>query len=498
MPAQTIQTIVPIVDGEEFKDAGGASFEVVNPATGQVIGKEVACDAEAVAEIVESSQRAFDHKDWKTLSAADRGNLLLKLADLVDQKAESLVELELEDTGKPITQLRAGEIPLTSAIIRFYAGAADKVEGSIKSGSPGELLMQVYEPYGVVAGILPWNYPFVNAALKAVCAVATGNAIVLKPSQETPLGTVAFAKLCTEAGIPPGIVNVVLGGGSTTGQALIEHPKVKKISFTGSTEIGRRVQETAAAQMKAVNLECGGKNAIIVFADADLDRAAEATLISAFVNAGQLCVACSRLLVEDRIADEFESILVDRIKKIAVGNPREEGTMVGPMITRAQYDIANQYIDSVRQNGCSILCGGGKPVLDSTFENGYWIEPTILSQVKRGMNVHDEEIFGPVLSVVRFSDEVEAISTANAVEYGLSGSVWTCDSSRALRVSKALDTGITWVNTMLVGYPQIPVAPHKMSGTGVELGVEGMMAYMKSKSIVIGHDDLVPVGWGLG
>jgi len=494
----TPQTIAPILDGKEWTDIDSATFDVINPATGQVIGQEPSCDEDAVGRIVESSVRAFRSPDWQALAAAERGNMLLTLADLLDEQAEAMVALELADTGKPITQLRTGELPLTSAIIRFYAGAADKVEGAIKSGSPNELLLQVFEPYGVVAGILPWNYPLVNAALKVAPAIATGNSIILKPSQETPLGTVAFAKLCTEAGIPDGIVNVVLGSGSTTGEALIMNPAVKKISFTGSTEIGQHIQKRAAEQMKMVNLECGGKNAILVFADADLERAAEAVLLSAFVNAGQLCVSCSRLLVEEEIADDFESLLVEKIKKIKVGNPEEEDTHVGPMITRNQYDIALGYLDEVHGNGCRILCGGSKQTMQAPFSNGLWIEPTVLSQVTRGMKVHDEEIFGPVLSVVRFKNEAEAISIANSVDYGLSGSVWTRDSSKSIRVSKALDTGITWVNTMLTGYPQISVPPHKLSGTGVELGVEGMMAYLKRKSIVINHDDSSPVGWGLG
>lgn len=490
--------IGPIADGEELKVGGGESHNVVNPATAEVIGSEVECDADGVAEIVESSRRAFASSDWQGLAAAERGAMLLKLADIVEANAEAIVDLELQDTGKPISQLRAGELPLTVAIIRFYAGAADKVEGSIKSGSPNELLMQIYKPFGVVAGILPWNYPFVNAALKAVCAIATGNAIVLKPAVETPLTTIAFAKLCTEAGIPPGIVNVVTGRGQVSGEALIRHPEVKKISFTGSTGVGRHIQQTAAEQMKKVNLECGGKNALLVFADADLDRAAEAAALSAFVNAGQLCVSCSRLLVEESIADDFESLLVEKTAKIKIGDPRAEDTLVGPMITRDQYDTALGYLSDIGSNGCRVICGGGQLRMDAPFDQGFWIEPTIVSHVKQGMRIHDEEIFGPVLSSIRFKNEEEAIEIANSVSYGLSGSVWSRDGARGLRVSQALDTGITWVNTMLTGYPQISVPPHKMSGTGVELGVEGMMAYLKSQSIVINHDDEAPQGWGLG
>jgi acyl-CoA reductase-like NAD-dependent aldehyde dehydrogenase len=423
--------------------------------------------------------------------------MLLKLADLVETHAEELIDLELQDVGKPITQLRGGEIPLTAAILRYYAGAADKIEGSLKTAEGGSFALTTYEPYGVVAGILPWNYPLVNAALKVAPAIAAGNAIVLKPSIETPLSTVAFARLCGEAGFPPGIVNVVLGSGSKVGSPLVLHPAIKKVSFTGSTAVGQSIQKMAADQMKKVNLECGGKNAILVFADADLERASQAVLISAFVNCGQLCVSCSRLLVEASIADEFVAILLAKLSRAKVGNPRDEDTLIGPMITRAQYDTVLDYLKIAREEGCRVVCGGGPLEMASPFGGGLWVQPTILADVAPGMRVHDEEIFGPVLSVVAFENERQAVEISNGVEYGLSGSVWTSDAERGLRVAKALDTGIIWVNSMLTGYPQISVPPHKMSGTGVELGMEGLLAYCKQKSLVIGYDPSIPVGWGL-
>ena len=328
-------------------------------------------------------------------------------------------------------------------------------------------------------------------------AIATGNAIVIKPSVETPLSAVAFARLCVQAGLPAGIVNVVLGRGSSIGNALVMHPDVDKVSFTGSTSVGQSIQKLAAEQLKGVNLECGGKNAILVFADADLERAAEAVLISAFLNTGQLCVSCSRLLVEEAIADRFEALLVSKIDKLKVGDPRAADTLLGPMITQDQYETTLRYTEMARDEGCRILWGGGPLSMGPPHEGGYWVQPAILTGVRPGMKVHDEEIFGPVLSVVRFQGEEEAVDFSNRVIYGLSGSVWTQNGSRALRVSKALDTGIVWVNTMMTGYPQIPVPPHKMSGTGVEIGMEGMRAYLKSKSVVIGYDDQTPVGWSL-
>ncbi len=487
----------PYVDGQELADGGGGTFDVIDPATGKTVAVEACCDTATVDRIVESSAAAFAGAAWQSTPASARAQLLLKLADLLEERAEELVDLELQDVGKPISQLRGGEIPLTAAIIRYYAGAADKIEGSVKTAEGGSFAITTYEPYGVVAGILPWNYPLVNAALKVAPAIAAGNAIVLKPSIETPLGTVAFAKLCSEAGFPPGIVNVVLGSGSKVGNPLVLHPAVKKISFTGSTAVGQAIQKLAADQMKKVNLELGGKNAILVFADADLERAAQATLISAFVNCGQLCVSCSRLLVESSIADEFVAILAAKLAHAKVGNPRDEDTLIGPMITKAQYETVLDYLKIAKEEGSKIVCGGGPLEMDSPLSDGLWVQPTILGDVEPGMRVHDEEIFGPVLSVVTFDNEAEAIEISNRVEYGLSGSIWTSDAERSLRVARQLDTGIIWINTMLTGYPQISLAPHKMSGTGVELGMEGLMAYCKQKSMMMGYDPSAPVGWGL-
>ncbi len=487
----------PVIDGKQLEIASGDIVEVINPATGKVIAQQYCCDSECVDKIVSSSKAAYHSEEWQNLSPSGRGYLLMKLADLIEAHAGKLVDLELQDTGKPISQLKNGEIPLTASIIRFYAGAADKIEGRVKSSSTGTFQFTMYEPYGVVAGILPWNYPLVNVAMKVAPALAAGNAIIIKPSVDTPLTSVEFAKLCIEAGIPKGIVNVALGKGSSTGESLIGHPDVKKISFTGSTAIGQHIQRKAVDQMKSVNLELGGKNAIIVFADADLDKAADAAIISAFVNAGQLCVSCSRLLVQDSIAEEFKSILKEKLDNLSVGNPNDEGTLVGPMITKAQYDITLEYIKIAIDEGCNILTGGKKMNFADSLADGWWIEPTILSDVKADMRVATEEIFGPVLSMISFKDEAEAVTISNSVIYGLSGSVWTKDGSRSMRMTKSLNTGIIWVNCMMDGYPQIPVPPHKMSGTGVELGVEGLMAYCKQKSAVVAYDDKAPVGWNL-
>ncbi len=489
--------ISSVIDGEEIINPSGEIVDVINPATGKVIAHQLCCDAKCVDKIVTSSKAAFHSQDWQSLSPSDRGNLLLKLADLIESHADELVDLELQDTGKPISQLKNGEIPLTASIIRFYAGAADKIEGRVKSSSTGTIQFTMYEPYGVVAGILPWNYPLVNVAMKVAPALAAGNAIIIKPALDTPLTSVEFAKICIKAGIPSGIVNVALGDGPSTGESLIGHPDVKKISFTGSTKVGQHIQRKAADQMKSVNLELGGKNAIIVFEDADLDKAADAAIISAFVNAGQLCVSCSRLLVQDTIASDFKSILLKKLSKLKVGDPNDEDTQVGAMITKAQYDTALSYIEIAKDEGCNILTGGQKMKMEHSLAKGLWIEPTILSNVKSDMRVATEEIFGPVLSIILFKSEAEAVKISNSVVYGLSGSVWTKDGSRSMRMTKALNTGIIWVNCMMDGYPQIPVPPHKMSGTGVELGLEGMMAYCKQKSAVVAYDDKTPVGWNL-
>lgn len=486
----------PWIDGGDMPGTRGGETVVTSPATGEAVARQFCCDAQDAEKVVGSSVRAFASDGWQGVAPAQRGAVLLKLADLLERRAEELIELELLDTGKPISQLRNAEIPLCAAILRFYGGAADKIEGTIKPVGPGCIGLCNWEPYGVVAGILPWNYPLVNAVMKVAPAVAAGNALVLKPSVETPLSCGAFARLCSEAGLPPGIVNVVLGSGGSAGHALVTHPSVRKVSFTGSTAVGRSIQKLCADQMKAVNLECGGKNAIVVFADADLERAAQAVLVSAFVNCGQLCVSCSRLLVERMVADEFVAMLVEKAAKITVGDPRDTKTLVGPMITHDQYQAALRYLAAAPGEGSAVACGGKPLVLGGVLAGGYWIAPTILTGVRPGMKVHDEEIFGPVLTVSTFDGEAQAVEMANSVEYGLSGSIWTADGARALRMVKAIDTGILWVNTMLAGYPQIPVPPHKMSGTGVELGMEGLLAYCKRKSAVIGYDSS-PVGWSL-
>jgi acyl-CoA reductase-like NAD-dependent aldehyde dehydrogenase len=423
-----MKNVGPIIDGKELRSAGGATFEVINPATGQIIARETCCDEATTARIVAASARSFSSAEWQKTVPAARANLLLKLADLVDKHAPELIELELLDTGKPISQLRGEELPLTSALLRFYARAADKIEGSVKNTSGGFFSLTTYEPYGVIAGILPWNYPLVNAAMKIAPAVAAGNAIVLKPSIETPLTAVALAKLCTKAGFPHGIVNVVTGPGSTAGNTLCAHPLVRKISFTGSTAVGQSIQKLAADQMKMVNLECGGKNAILVFADADLKRAAQAALLSAFVNAGQLCVSCSRLLIHESVAAKFTNLLKEKVKQISVGDPRNPKTLVGPMITRAQHQAALNYLRVAVDEGCQIVSGGREMRLPGQLSSGFWIEPTIPTRVKPGMKVHDEEIFGPVLTITSFRNEAEAVAIANSIEYGLSGSVWTSDS----------------------------------------------------------------------
>ncbi len=492
-----MKTVGPVIDGKEIHVAEGKIFNVIDPSTGEVIAHENCCTEACINQMVASSKAAFESAGWQNTEPSMRGRYLMRLADLIEERAEELIELELLDTGKPYAQLKDAEIPLTTDIIRFYAGAADKIEGRVKSTSGGSFHFTLWEPYGVVTGILPWNYPLVNIAMKAAPAVAAGNAIILKPSVDTPLTAVAFAKLCVEAGLPPGIVNVALGSGSKTGQMLITHPDVKKISFTGSTAVGQQIQKQAVDQMKAVNLELGGKNAMIVFADADLEKAADAAIISAFINAGQLCVSCSRLLVESSVAAKFEGILKKKMEKLTTGDPRNTDTLVGPMITKAQYDTALEYIEIAKNDGCRVMTGGKTFKPAGRLAHGFWIEPTILTGVDPASKVATEEIFGPVLSVIPFKDEADAVSISNSVIYGLSGSVWTKNGPKALRMVKALETGIIWVNAMLNGYPQIPVPPHKMSGTGVELGMEGLLKYCKQKSAVMAWDDQSPVGWNL-
>ena len=307
--------------------------------------------------------------------------------------------------------------------------------------------------------------------LKVAPALAAGNALVLKPSVETPLGAVEFARLCRRAGVPAGIVNVVTGSGSTAGNELIAHPLVKKVSFTGSTSVGQAIQKLAADQMKPVNLECGGKNAIVVFADADLEQAAEAALYSADLSTPVSCVFPVRdCLVEASVAKELEERLVGKLAKLRTGNPRDEATQVGPMITRSQYDRVLHYLEIGPQEGCQVLSGGKEMQMGGNLSDGMWIEPTLIAGVRPEMSVASEEIFGPVLSIMEFQDEADAVRIANSVDYGLSGSVWTSQVDRALRMIDAMDTGIVWVNTMMAGYPQIPLAAPQNERNGSRAG----------------------------
>lgn len=486
----------PFMDGKELEQTGGEVLEVVNPATGEVVARQYCCDSEDVGRMVQSAQQAFESTAWKDIPASDRGNVLYTLASLIEKNADALTELEYLDTGKPVAVIRDRELTRVVSIFRFYAGAADKLSGEVKASSGGSFQLKIYEPYGVIGCIVPWNYPLLNLTLSVAPALAAGNAVVLKPSEETPLSSILFARLCLEAGIPPGIVNIALGDGPTAGEALAKHPGVDKLCFTGSSEIGKHVLRLAADTMKPTNLECGGKNAIIVFEDADLERAAQAVLLSAFANTGQLCVSCSRLLVQESVAPKLQSILLDKIEKIKVGDPKNTTTHLGPIITHSQYEKVMRYLNDPNPE-CEVIYGGGKVDMPEPYENGFWVMPTILSGVRPEMREAKEEIFGPVLSEITFTDEAEAVSFSNGVSYGLSGSVWSADSERAIRMSKALDTGVIWVNCMLAGYPQITVPPHKMSGMGSLWGMESMMACFKQKSVVLGYDSNAPVGWDL-
>jgi acyl-CoA reductase-like NAD-dependent aldehyde dehydrogenase len=404
--------------------------------------------------------------------------MLGKVADLIHQRADELALLDALDCGKPLKDNKYGDLPLCVRIFEFYAGVPDKYSGKTYPSEKGMFNFSVRDPYGVVAGIVPWNYPLMNSCIKLAPALAAGNTVVLKMAEQTPLSTIELAKICSEAGIPPGVVNVV-NGGPEVGAALCSYPAINKISFTGSTETGRKILHAAADRVLPVTLELGGKGPSIVFADASMDQAISGVLFSAFFNAGQICTTGSRLLVEESIAEEFTGRLVKAASALRIGDPASEQTDLGPLVDARQLQRVRDYIRVGNEEGARMFYQGQLENKD----RGYFVAPVIFSSVTPEMRIAREEIFGPVLSVLTFRDELDAITKANAIAYGLSASVWTNHLGRAMRVARAIEAGMIWMNTVEYWEPSVPYSGQKQSGFGEDFGVEAYHSYTKAKSV---------------
>jgi betaine-aldehyde dehydrogenase len=470
-----------LIDGERVPAADGSTFETVNPARGAVFRQVAQAGPEDADRAVRAAARAFE--DWGARTPIQRAKVLHRWADLIDEHADELALIETRDMGMAIGDARWCAHN-AAAVMRYYAGAVDKFFGSTIPVDRDGIVLTFREPIGVAALITPWNFPLNIGNWKTAPAIAAGNTVVLKPASLSPLSVLRYAELGLEAGLPPGVLNVLPGPGGAVGDALVEHPLVGKVGFTGSTEVGIEIARKAAGTVKRVTLELGGKSACIVFADADLEKAGRLAPFSVFENAGQDCCARSRLLVEASAKDELLEHYVAATRAIVVGDPEDDATQMGPLVSAAQRETVEGYVARGLDEGATLLEGGSRPDGDGLAE-GFYLRPTILDGCTNEMVVAREEIFGPVVSVIEFETEDEAIRIANDTPYGLSGSLWTRDGARQLRVARALRTGAIGVNSNSSVFPQAPFGGYKASGVGKELGMEGLVHNTELKSVFV-------------
>ena len=477
----TIKYTQCLINGEWQAAESGRTFQSINPATDQAIANVAEADAADVDKAVSAARRAFETGPWPKMTPAQRGGLMFKLADLIDQNADELARLETLDNGKTLSDSRKVDVPLTVACYRYFAGWADKIHGKTIPVNGPFFCYTRHEPVGVCGQIIPWNFPMLMQAWKWAPALATGNTVVLKPAEQTPLTALFVAQLAMEAGYPPGVVNVLPGMGPTAGGAIARHMDIDKVAFTGSTEVGHLVMQAAAkSNLKRVSLELGGKSPNVVFADADLDAAVDGAFFALFFNQGQCCCAGSRLYVEQKVHDEFVGRLVERARQRRVGDPFDAATEQGPQVSQEQYDRVMHYITAGKEQGAKMLCGGNR-----VGDRGFFIEPTVFDDVADDMTIAREEIFGPVLSVMPFKNTDEVIERANRTTYGLAAAVWTKDIQKALRIANGVRAGTVWVNCYDVFDAAAPFGGFKQSGIGRELGEYGLEEYTEVKTVTV-------------
>ena len=474
------------INGNRVEGSTGDVTEIFDPSNGKKIATVAQASVSDVKHTVEIAHQRFIKGTWKSMNSRTRGQLLQKVADLIRDKLDYLAKLESQNAGKPINAAK-GEIAAAANCFEYYAGAVNKIYGQTIPGAADGSLLTFREPLGVCALITPWNFPFLITSWKVAPALAMGNCVVIKPAGVTPLSALALADLTVEAGIPSGVVNVLAGPGSLTGEALIAHPLVRKISFTGSTEIGKHIMKVAADGIKRVSLELGGKSANIVFADTELETCIESSLFSAFDNAGQDCCSRSRFLVEEKIFDLFVAKFVERTKTMKVGPTDSEETEMGPLITPQHRKSVCNYLDVGDKEGAERLCGGDIPK-GGVLASGNYLTPAVYVKVNADMRIMREEIFGPVVCIIPFKTEDEAVSLANNSVYGLSGSIWTRDVSRALRVARAFETGMISINSSSSVHIEAPFGGMKQSGIGREQGMVALEHYSELKSVFIANE----------
>ncbi|WP_158932837.1 aldehyde dehydrogenase family protein [Acidisphaera sp. S103] len=468
-----------LIDGQRVAPASGRYFDTVNPATEQVVARVAEADAEDVDRAVRSSRAALEGA-WGQMRAADRGRLLLKFADAIRGAQDELVELESLDSGKPVSAIRRQDMPAVLDTLAYYAGLADKINGQVIPVRGDALTYTVREPLGVVGAIVPWNFPLMIGMWKIAPALACGCTVVLKPAEITPMTALRLGELALQAGLPPGVLNVVPGFGKVAGAALVDHPDVDKVTFTGSPAVGRQILRGAAGNLKRVTLELGGKSANIIFPDADLDAAVKAAGSGIFFNSGQVCSAGSRILVHEAVYDEVVERLAARAAAIRIGDPRQPGTAMGPLVSEVQMNRVLDYIDVGRQEGASLVTGGGR-----IGEEGYFVSPTVFANVGHDMRISQEEIFGPVAAVIKFSDDADAIRIANGTRYSLAAGVWSGDMVRVHRFVRKLKAGTVWVNTFGPTDVRLPWGGSRDSGFGREHGDMAIENFTEPKVVWI-------------
>ena len=471
------------IDGKWLDAAGGGRFDVFDPSTGAVIATAPDSQPADVEQAIDAARRTFDEGTWwPGTSERERGRILLRASEIVRREHERLSQMESLDSGKPIGEARE-DINEVAFMFEYYGGWATKIHGDIPPVGPGAMSLVVKEPMGVAAAITPWNYPMMMAVQKVAPAIAAGCTLILKPAEQTPLTALEIPKILEEAGLPAGVLNVITGFGETAGAPLVASPKVDKVGFTGSKEIGKLIMRSGADTLKHVTLELGGKSPNIVFADADFDAAIEGSCNGIFWNQGEICSAGSRVLVQREIYDEALNAMVEHAKRVKLGAPGAEGTTMGPLVSKEQAERVERYIE-IGSSEASMAVQGDRPT-DPALAGGYYVPPTIFADVDNKARIAQEEIFGPVMSVIPFSTPEEALAMSNDSEYGLAAAVWTRDIKKAMNTARALRAGIVWINDTQTAPSETPWGGYKQSGIGRELGASGVEDYLEAKHIYV-------------